>query len=49
MTKALGKAIMKRLELENKYVKKVYMKTLNLIKNRGTSAVNYIKREEKLL
>ena len=42
MTKALRRAIMKSSELENKHIKKRQMKTLNLIKKTGISAVNYI-------
>ena len=36
-------------KLENKYVKIKQMKTLNLMKNRGISAVNDIKKEKILL
>ena len=46
MTKVLRKAIMKRSELESKYVKR-QMKILNLTKSRGLSAANYIKKRGK--
>ena len=48
MTKALRKAIMKRSsELENKYVKNKTNENLKSYKNRGISAVDYIKKRGK--
>ena len=44
LTKTLRKAIMKRSELENKYVKNKTNENLNLIKSKEITAVNYIKR-----
>ena len=48
ITKALTKAIMKRSELESKYLKnKTSEKFRNLTKNKEISAVNYIKKKKK--
>ena len=48
ITKALTKAIMKRSELESKYLKnKTSEKFRNLTKNKEMSAVNYIKKKKK--
>ena len=47
MTKALRKAIMKKSELENKYIKNKTNENLNLIKNKEISAKNYIIKKEK--
>ena len=44
LTKTLRKAIMKRSELENKYLKNKTNENLNLIKSKEITAVNYIKR-----
>ena len=47
MTKALRKVIMKKSELENKYVKNKANENLKSYKSRGPSAVNYIKKRRK--
>ena len=44
MTKALGKAIMKRLELETKYVKNKTIENLKFYKKQR----NLYKKEEKI-
>ena len=47
MTKGLRKAIMKRSELESKYVKNKTSENLKSYKNKEISAVNYIEKKEK--
>ena len=47
MTKALRKGVMKRSELESKYVKNRKSENLKSYKNKGISAVNYAKKKEK--
>ena len=49
MTKAFRKAIMKRSELQNKYVKNKTNENLKSYKNRGISALNCIKKRGKIL
>ena len=48
MTKALRKAIMKRSELESKYVKNKTNENFKSYENKEISAANYIKQKEKL-
>ena len=47
MTKTLRKAIMKRSEIESKYVKNKTSKILKSHKIKGISAVIYIKKKGK--
>ena len=49
MTKALRKAIMKRSELESKYVKNKKNENFNSYKKKEISAANYIKQKEKIM
>ena len=47
MTTALRKAIMKRSELKNKYVKNKTNENLKSYKKTGISAVNYVRKRGK--
>ena len=47
MTKALRKAIMKRSELERKYLKNESYQKMKIYKKQKTFAANYIRRKEK--
>ena len=47
MTKALREAIMKRSELESKYLKSKSHQNMKIYKKKKTFAANYIRRKEK--
>ena len=49
MIKALRKSIIKRPELESKYVKNKTNKNLKSYKNKEVSVANCIKKKEKIL
>ena len=48
ITKALQKAIMKRFEVESKYLKNKNYQNMKFIKSKKTFAANYIREEKKL-
>ena len=48
ITKALRKAIMKKFEVESKYLKNKNYQNMKFIKSKKTFGANYIREEKKL-